>query len=297
MKAGPLISLGASVVLGGAALVVGRGWIGTNAEATSIPPAAAAAEIETIPVVVASTDIETGAEVDASSLTLVDWPANLAPRGALSDPEDVRGDAGDTVYAAGLIAEGEPVLLSKVAFSPPRLALAQDIQPGKRAVSIEVDDVRGVAGFILPGDRVDVVEYTEIRDPNAPPWERDAPSHGASRMVLRDVLVLAVDQAFGAGHEGAKIANTVTLEVSRDQALALNTAANRGDLALALIGEDEEAAPPPPPPQPAAPPAPRKIVRAPRPAAPKPPSSVTIRVISGSTEQSVQTPYAKDKPQ
>ncbi len=280
MKAAPLISLGLSVVLGAGAILFGRGFFNGGSNAASADIAAPAIAMTTL--LVSNSVIEPGAVIDPANLKLVDWPESAVPEGALRDVSAL----GEKAYARGLMVPGDLVLAAKIDTTGSVLTLAAGITPGMRAVSIVVGNDTGVAGFVLPGDRVDVNEFIERGDVSGPPEGARASANMIARPVLKHVKVLAVDQTFDPNLEGALPSNTVTLEVTPEDALLLGAASQRAALGLALIGRDEEAAIV----QEVAMP-----VRSPR-AQSRPvaraPSTTTVRVINGTNDVQVTTPVA-----
>ncbi|MEZ5998402.1 MAG: Flp pilus assembly protein CpaB [Hyphomonas sp.] len=281
MKSAPLISLGLSVLLGAGAVWLGRNYMTSGspvAEAQAVAPA-----VEMAAVMVAVTTIEPGEMVEGTMLKRVDWPADIVPNGALR----AAGDLPPKAYARGLIVAGEPVMLEKLDLDGTALTLAGAIKPGMRAVSIVVKNDTGVAGFVLPGDRVDVNEFIP-RDRDGDRYARGNEDMRISgdliaRPVLKGVTVLAVDQTFDPNLEGARPSNTVTLEVTPEGALALGAASQRGALGLALIGREEEAvliveakA------EPKAPAVVRTVRRS--------PATATVRVINGTNDVKVTAP-------
>ena len=289
MKTTPLISLGLSVVLGAGAVWLGRHYMARDNSAAEAEAARVAVPMASV--MVAAANIETGELIDASMLKRAEWPQNIVPAGTLSTPEDVPPKA----YARGLIVAGEPVILDKLDTSGASLTLAGAIKPGMRAVSIVVKSDTGVAGFVLPGDRVDVNEFIP-RGGFADSFSRGNEDMRISgdliaRPVLRNVTVMAVDQTFDPNLEGALPSNTVTLEVTPEGALALGAASQRGALGLALIGRDEEA----------------ELVVETRKEAPKPavvrapvrrskPTTAKVRVINGNEETEVSAPASQGNP-
>jgi pilus assembly protein CpaB len=239
-------------------------------------------------VVVATAAIEPGEQVSASNVKTVNWPADSVPEGVVEDASALS----EILYARGLILPGEPIMLEKLDAEGNLLTLAAAIEPGMRAVSVTVRSDTGVAGFVLPGDRVDVNEFIQ-REPgqSAASYGGDAVRVTAdliARPVLQNVKVLAVDQTFDSGLEGARPSSTVTLEVSPDGALRLGAAGMQGALGLALIGRKEEAevirlvkAEPK-----------RPVVRR---RAPKAPSTANVRVINGDKEVTVTAPAAQPR--
>jgi pilus assembly protein CpaB len=286
MKPTTLISLGLSLLLGAGAVFLGRNYMTSTtseASAASLMPA-----VEMSSVLVATSVIETGDLIDRSALKVTPWPAEAIPADALRSLDELNAVA----YARGLIVPGEPLMRTKLDETGSVLTLAASITPGMRAVSVVVGNDTGVAGFVLPGDRVDVNEFVSLEERGravARDGER-ASGDVVARSVLRNVNVLAIDQTFEAGLEGARPSSTVTLEVTPDDGLALSAASQRGALGLALIGRHEEA-------ELVAEirktPEPVRIVSRPRVA--RAPSTARIRVINGDAETEVTTPVAKEK--
>src|SRR5262249_19106540 len=110
----------------------------------------------------------------------------------------------------------------------PRASLSALLDEGKRAVTVRVDDVRGVAGFVLPGDRVDVVLIRNIRAPSG------STAENISDVLLQHVKVLAVDQLANEQQEKPTVARAVKLEMDSDQAQKILLASDVGKLALIL---------------------------------------------------------------
>ncbi len=282
MKAIPLISLGLSLALGAGAIFFGREFMSDSGPEAN---AAAAPAIQMTQIAVARATIEPGKLIDPTMVELRDWPASAVPPGALRAVADL----GNKAYARGLVVAGEPILAEKIDTSGSVLTLAANIQPGMRAVSVVVASDTGVAGFVLPGDRVDVNEFVEEKDARAAPEDARRSADVFAQPVLKGVKVLAVDQTFESGLEGARPSNTVTLEVTPEDALLLGAASRRAALGLALIGREEELI---------------EVVEAPKVAPPKKPqtrpartvrapATATVRVINGENDAQVTTPVAK----
>lgn len=181
--------------------------------------------IHSAPVVVAGQAIEPGTRLSALQLNLVEWPVLSRPAGAFTDVNALNG----RVVRTGLQA-GEPVTEGRLAATEARGGLASIITPGKRAVSVRVNDVVGVAGFALPGSYVDVMVSA-----------RDAGEKPFSRTVLSRVKVLAAAQDTWADPSKPKLVNAVTLELSPDEAERLDLARTIGNLSLVLRNEFDDA--------------------------------------------------------
>lgn len=295
MKLAPALSLGLAIILGAAALLIGRGYLGggSEAEASSTVAETVPAEAQMTEILVAAVDIEMSAPLTPDMVVAKPWPNAAMPLDALRDPSELMLPGDQPMFANGFIAAGEPILGRKLVIEAPRYNLASIIPEGFRAISIGVTMETGVAGFVLPGDRVDITAFVQVPG-------KTGPDAFSAKPLLSGVLVLAIDQIFNDTVEGAKPSNTVTLALTPDQARMLAAAARDSRLGLALIGEDEAekletddpAAVPTladltrPKPRPVKPRPPRLEVRRPS----GPPKQVSVEVIHGTTAESVVTP-------
>jgi pilus assembly protein CpaB len=163
------------------ALVLGLAAAWTAMRLASNPAVAEAAPSRITPVVVARTDVPVASSLMREQLKTVDWPADHVPSGALSSVDQ----AVERIVRRP-IAKGEPVL-EPALFEPGSAGgLRAVIAPDHRAVSVKVDNVIGVAGFVTPGARVDVLATIRRVD-----RDRALPY---AKVILQDVRVLAVDQ-------------------------------------------------------------------------------------------------------
>jgi pilus assembly protein CpaB len=233
--------------------------------------------IPTQPVVVAATDLPLGTELASDDLRVIEWPASAVPQQVFGDPNDVIG--------RGLIApvfENEPILPVKLASIEEGAGLPPIIPPGLRAVSVRVNEVIGVAGYVVPGTRVDVVA-TVSPSPN----QQDT----TAKVILTNVQVLAAGTKIESDEGNKPMAvNVVTLLVNPEESERLTLAANEGKIQLALrnpldrespattgakaallLGTQAPVRRPAPRPAPAAAPAP----------APPPPPSPVVEIIRG----------------
>lgn len=184
------------------------------------------AQVATGKVVVAKGDIDLGTRLTPLMLKVADWPKNSIPEGAVSDPEKLK----DRVVRATVLS-GEPVLEAKLAPVGTKGGLSAVIAEGKRAMTVRVNDVVGVAGFALPGNYVDIVVNTEDDSQT----NTDGRNKSISKIVLDHILVLAVAQESSVREEGKpKVVNAVTLEVTPEQAEKLDLARSVGQLSLVL---------------------------------------------------------------
>ena len=180
--------------------------------------------IESNKVVVAASDIELGSKLNLQMLTTVDWPSGSIPQGAFTELKDLQ----DRVVRIS-VQRGDAVLSSKLAPIGTQGGLSAVISEGKRAMTVRVNDVVGVAGFALPGNYVDVmVNALQERE------GRFEENRQISKTVLEHVLVLAVAQESSRDDTKPKVVNAVTLELSIDDAEKLDLARNVGTLSLVL---------------------------------------------------------------
>ena len=144
MRASNGIILVVAVILAGIAAFLARNWLVSHAQSSS-----------TTTIVVAASPFAYGAQLTAENLSEIPWDAGALPDGAFASTRDLLKDGRRMALAP--IARKEPILRSKITAPGQRATLSTVLDLGKRAVTVRVDDVRGVAGFIQPGDRVDVV--------------------------------------------------------------------------------------------------------------------------------------------
>jgi pilus assembly protein CpaB len=200
-----------SVVIGLGATMVAAGWIAQQGEVASSK------------LVVAAADIELGSRLNPRMLKTVDWPRASIPPGAVDKPEALQ----DRVVKTNVL-RGEPILEAKLAPVGTKGGLSAVIPEGKRAMTVRVNDVIGVAGFALPGNYVDIVVNTQV-DARGAQGDKQI-----SKIVLEHILVLAVAQEANRDETKPKVVNTVTLELTPEQAEKLDLARSVGTLSLVL---------------------------------------------------------------
>jgi len=187
--------------------------------------------LPTRPVVVAAADLDIGAELRREDIRIIDWPANAVPANAFSDPKDVIG--------RGLVLpviENEPFLPMKLASKEAGSGLPPVIPPGLRAVSVRVNEVIGVAGYVLPGTRVDVVATVSPSGQG---------SDMTSKVILTNVQVLAAGTKIDRETDKNKPmpVSVVTLLVNPEEAERLTLASTEGKIQLALHNPLDKAIP------------------------------------------------------
>jgi pilus assembly protein CpaB len=218
MRNNNIVILVVAVVLGGLAALLARNWLVSHAQSNTAGT-----------MVVAGVPLSFGAVLSADNLTEIPWTAGSLPEGAFVTKRDVLKDGKRMALSA--ISRNEPILRDKIT-GPNQLAtLSTILEPGKRAVTVRVDDVRGVAGFIQPGDRVDVALIRTEAETKT--------KEGYSDIILQSAKVLAIDQLTGERTDKATIAKAVTLEVNEEDAQKILLAGNIGRLSLILRQPDE----------------------------------------------------------
>ncbi|CAN7664273.1 Flp pilus assembly protein CpaB [Pseudoduganella sp. LjRoot289] len=173
-------------------------------------------------IVVAAADVNLGQRLGPDMFKLAEWPADALPPGALRDPAKLNGRVLKTS-----VLRGEPLSEAKLAPAGTLGGLSALIAEGKRAITVRVNDVVGVAGFALPGNFVDIIVHTQAGEGQQ--RERDI-----SKIVLERILVLAVAQEVSRDDTKPRVVNAVTLEVTPEQAEHLDLARSVGTLSLAL---------------------------------------------------------------
>lgn len=184
-------------------------------------------------VVVAKVDIPLGTKIEAEQLSTAQFPANAVPEGAFDSPEKLVG----RVTTVGVAAR-ETVTDFKLAPEGSQGGISAVIPAGYRAMTVKVDDVIGVAGFLTPGTMVDVLTVID-------PPGNNMSGNPISKIVLQNVKVLASGQNLDKPKDEreADTVKAVTLQVTPDQAEKLALASTEGKLRLMLrnmIDQDDE---------------------------------------------------------
>ncbi len=212
MRTSNIIILVVAIVMGGVAAFMARSFMQGQQVATGTT------------IVVAAKALSFGEPIGADGVAEVSWSASTLPDGAFSSREQLLKDGRRVALAS--IGRNEPILRSKITGPGQRASLSTTLENGMRAVTVRVDDVRGVAGFILPNDHVDVVL---IRADN-----EASRKQSYSELLLQNVKVLATDQVANEQKEQPTVAKAVTLEVTPYQAQKISLAIDVGHLSLVL---------------------------------------------------------------
>jgi pilus assembly protein CpaB len=195
-------------------------------------PTSAPVAIQTQPVIVAAADLDLGAELRREDLRIIQWPAEAVPSGSFQTPDELVGRG-----LVQTVVQNEPFLPAKVASKEAGAGLPPVIPEGFRALSVRVNDVVGVAGYVLPGTRVDVLATVN-------PTQR--PEDVISKVVLNNVQVLTSGTKIERDEKDNKpvSVSVVTLLVDPDQAERLTLASTEGKIQLALRNPLDKTAPP-----------------------------------------------------
>lgn len=223
-----LIAFGAA----GSAVFLAQDWLQAQKDALNAQLAARQSEPETVmEVLVAAENLPRGTFIKDSHLVWQIWPEDgISERYIVREGESVPAAAEQLVGAVvrNGLTEGEPITEGRIVRPGDRGFLAAVLRPGMRAVSVPVSATAGVAGFVFPGDRVDLILTHEIQRSG------ESVTHRASETLLRDVRVLAVDQSVDDQNGTPRVAKTATLEVSPKQAEIITVSMQIGRLSLVL---------------------------------------------------------------
>lgn len=263
---------------GGLAISLIVGLLAGGFVFTQFKKMALAKSMPTIQVVVSSKPLPLGSRLQAGDMRLVTWPAAEPVQGMFTRVEDCVGRAVITS-----MVENEPLLEGKLAPKDGGAGLSATIPDGMRAVSVSVNDVIGVAGFVVPGTMVDVLVTGGTNYGNI------------TRTILENVRVMAAGQKVEQDREGKpQNVPVITLLVSPQDANALTMASTQGRIQLALRNTlDSKKVDPPPVLQaflfggvPTPPPTVAKTTHAPvKAAAPPPPDLFNVEVIRGDKKE------------
>ena len=217
MRSRGLLMLFIAVIAGLAAVALAARWMQNQGGAKSR-------------IAVATTDIAIGGRISPEMMRLADWPEGSVPAGAFVDGEKLDGRV-----VLQSVQRGEPLTEPRLAPVGTKGGLSAVVPAGKRAMTVRVNDVVGVAGFALPGTFVDVMVNTQV----------DHAQRGdgsISKIVLERILVLAVAQESDRDATKPVVVNAVTLEVTPRDAEILDLARSVGTLSLVLRNQTDAVA-------------------------------------------------------
>jgi pilus assembly protein CpaB len=227
LRKNTIVMIGIAVVFGLLAVFVAQGWLNYQAELSRKVVAPKEKPVATRTIVVAAGPLRFGTHVSADHLREVNWPEQALPAGTFGTIAEVMSGGKRIVLAS--IERNEPLLRTKITGPGQKATLSAVIQDGMRAVTVRVNDVEGVGGFVLPGDRVDVLLTRQN--------ERTT---GMNDVVLQNARVLAVDQLADDAADRPTVVKAVTLEVDTTGAQKIALAASLGNLSLMLRRAGEQ---------------------------------------------------------
>jgi len=220
-----LFMLIGAIGLGLLAVLVMRFYIGSGGGAG---PATIATAPRSTPVVVAADTLAFGSKIDPAKLKIVQWPADSVPAGSFRSIAAVQADR--TIAVA--LTAGEPLLLAKLSGAGGRTSISTKIPADMRAATVRVSDVTGAGGFILPGERVDIL-VTRTPTMTEPAF---------TDVLAQNVRVLAVNQDANEAKDKPEVVQSITVEVTPVQSQKLALASIVGTLSLTLRNPQGEAA-------------------------------------------------------
>jgi pilus assembly protein CpaB len=210
-----------AVTFGLLAMFVAQSWLNRQAELRMRSLEANRKPVSTQTIVVAAKPLRFGQELTPAQLREMEWPADALPSGAVAKISELLAEGRRVALTA--IEPNEPVLANKITGPGQRATLSAMLRDGLKAVTVRVNDVEGVGGFVLPGDRVDVSMTRQIDKNNA-----------TSEIVLQNARVLAIDQIADERTDKPSVVKAVTLEVDVIGAQKLQLSASVGTLSLML---------------------------------------------------------------
>jgi pilus assembly protein CpaB len=221
VRTSTLVMVGFAVVFGLLAVFVAQSWLNHQAELRLRGIDTAPKAVATRTVVVAASPLRFGTQISAGALREVEWPGEAIPAGTFTSINDLTSNGKRIVLAS--IEPNEPILRTKITGPGQRATLSAVIQVGMKAVTVRVNDVEGVGGFVLPGDHVDVLMTRQTEKGVA-----------NTDVVIQNVRVLAVDQIADDSMDKPSVVKAVTLEVDTVAAQKLSLASAIGALSLVL---------------------------------------------------------------
>jgi pilus assembly protein CpaB len=215
-----IVTFAVAIFFGIVAVLLTRGYVNRAASG-----AGGAASGRSVPVVVAAQPVERGIALQPAILKLVNFPAEAAPANAFHSIDEVTGGKDRQRLAMRALVANEPILASNVSGPGGKLNLSGSITDGMRAVSLRSSDVAGVGGFVLPGDRVDVL-LTHANGNDA--------SKTVTQVLAENVRVLGVDQSDNDQADKPVVSKAITVEVTPEQAQAISLGQTVGTVSLTL---------------------------------------------------------------
>lgn len=220
VRTSTLIMLVVALLFGGLAVFIAKVWLENQQAQVSQQAAPAAVKVDTQKIVVAKKDLRFGEPITPEVAGEVDWPKEALPEGSFASVAELNKDGNRVVLNP--IGPNEPIVAWKISGPGSRASLSSLVAQGMRAVTIRVNDTSSVAGFVLPGDRVDVL-YT-----------REQGGVPSIDVLFQNVRVLAVNQNADEKTGNPIDGRTATLELTPVDAQKLSLAQSTGALSFTL---------------------------------------------------------------
>lgn len=235
-----LVGLIIALVLAlGAGVVAFKLFGAKEADTQPVVVQATGQDFETVNVLIASRPISIGEVIEAEMLDSQPWPKHLVLEGFITSPDATQAVV--KMVARSSFQQGEPVIMNRLSNPNDPSFLAANLTPGMRVVTVASDAIAGIAGFVYPGDRVDILVTHSLPKPDMEEVTGREIKESVTETLLTDVKVLAVNQwASGTNPETKELPSSISLEVSLEDAQRLRLGQETGYLSLALRGLDEE---------------------------------------------------------
>ena len=213
-----IATLAIAIVLGLIAVIILNSSLGSHKTQQVAAQAGGAT------VVVAALPIARGMTLQPALLKTVNYPQDAVPVGAFQSIQQLTGAAAVQRLALRSMSPNEPILLTEVSGPGGKLNLSSVLDPGMQAVSLRANDVSGVGGFVLPGDRVDVLLTRQV----------GADKTGVAQIIAENVRVLGIDQSDNDEADKPSVAKAITIEVTPAQAQTITLGQTVGNVSLSL---------------------------------------------------------------
>ncbi|HEY8054304.1 MAG TPA: Flp pilus assembly protein CpaB [Terriglobales bacterium] len=209
-----------AIVLGLIAVVLINAYMGSTRKAQVAQVQAGVGA----PVVVAAAPITRGAVIQPTQLKVINYPAGSVPAGSFTAINQLTGGKDQQRIATRDLGVDEPVLKTRVTDPGAKLTMASELDPGMQAVTFRTNDIQGVAGFVFPNDRVDVLLTRSVADGKLP----------LTQVIEQNVRIMAIDQADDQEMSKPAVVKAITVEVTPEQAQRITLAQTMGVVSLAL---------------------------------------------------------------
>ncbi len=235
-----VVLIGVALLIAGVTAFLARSLVSTpQPQANGSPQAVAKIAEARLKILVAAADMEVGHFVKAEDMVWQSWPDDRVHESYIQKESDVTPDSFVGAVVKTTIAAGEPIISNRMVKPGNRGFMAAVLPAGKRAISIRINATSGNAGFVFPGDRVDILLTHEVGQ------DSNRGKARVSETVLSNVRVLAINQRTDNPTHTPSIGQTATLEVTPKEAEKISLINRMGELTLILrsLGKEETPAP------------------------------------------------------